>query len=578
MDDYRHFKGAMFEGMQASNEKQITPGSFGSWFGRLLYQDGGDQMKRLSLLPSILTVTTIIAIASALAPATSAVPPRGGTLRVAYGATFGDIPTLDPQGSFSTEAGNFIGMLSDTLVSRNPVTYEFLPGGLATGWDVSSDGLVWTFHLKKDVKFHDGTPFNASHMAASYQRGQKKGLVPKIYLPPDGEILARDAYTFVIKSKQVYGPMLDHLSWPAWFAVTAEYQRQKVGENEYGRQPMGTGPFKFKEWVVGDHITFVRNDDYKWAPAFFKNRGAPYIDEINFKFIKEEATLNAALVADQVDVAYLPNQFAATLRRDGRFNVFTRASGRLIAVQPNNSRPPFTDERVRRAFQRAFDRDKYVQVMTRGEGVPMYGMLVGPLPFYSKEFEQESAKLLAYNPKAALQLLSEAGWGRSSDGLLRKDGAAMKLTMIIRGTDEAIRFGTLTQAMLKDLGITVDLQTLEPAVYNNRVLSGDWDLAISGYGTLTADILTFFWHPTRGYNYAFSKDPQLIALLDRARNSSGESRARNNHEVVRYMRDHAIAIPIINPNQNTIVNKRIVDFIVHKNSMDWLVDDAWIRK
>ena len=520
------------------------------------------------------------AASAAPAPAASAAK-RGGIINYAMP----EIPTLDPFASGSTQAGNLIGQNSDVLIFRNPITYEFEPGGLLTSWKLSADGLTWTFNLKEGVKFHNGDPFNAEAMAASFTYGHAEGVVPPIYLPQQPAMVALDEHTFQITADKVYGPMLDHLSWAAWFAVTNEKHRQAIGADEYGRDPVGTGPFKFKKWVAGASVEFERYEDYAWAPDFFDNRSAAYLDGFKVVFLQELATVAAALQAGQVDVAYAPNPFTARLRRDDQFVVHTVASGRLRSINPNISRKPFDDVNVRRALQHAFDREKFVQSMENGEGVAQYCVLVQPLPFYSAVIEQECAEKLDYNPDKALAMLGKAGWTLDANGIVQKDGVAMELDMIHQGRTDSVQFASLVQGQLKELGIKVNLESLERAAFSPRRNSGDWDMSRGGYGTLTADIVLYQWHPEqgKGYNRSFVPDDaplwgQTVTVMDACRHNSGDQRAKKCEDMVRWVSDQAITIPILNPNQNTVVNKRVNGFIVHRNSMDWFARDAWLEE
>ena len=154
-------------------------------------EDEGDAAAPAAAPQAVAAPTT----AAPAAPAVQEEKPRsGGTLRLG-------IPepnSFDPQATWSVVAGNIAGMYGDVLVSRHPETYEFLPGGLATSWEVSEDMLTWTFKLKDDISYHDGEPFDAEAMAASYRHGADVGWVPKIYLPPEANIFPQDASTFVI--------------------------------------------------------------------------------------------------------------------------------------------------------------------------------------------------------------------------------------------------------------------------------------------------------------------------------------------------------------------------------------------
>ena len=184
----------------------------------------------------------------------------------------------------------------------------------------------------------------------------------------------------------------------------------------------------------------------------------------------------------------------------------------------------------------------------------------------------------AYDPDRSISLLGEAGYAPGDGGKLMKDGSPLEFTFIQTGSERNVRMGSLLQAQLEEIGITVKLETLESATHNSRRKEGDFDLRHSGYATLTADILSFFWHPTQSSNLDRISDQTFADLLDAARHNLGDARAMANHDVQRYFRDEAMVIPLINPNSNTLVNGRVQGFIAHRNSMDWKVNDAWIKQ
>ena len=166
----------------------------------------------------------------------------------------------------------------------------------------------------------------------------------------------------------------------------------------------------------------------------------------------------------------------------------------------NHESAPLDDVTVRKALMVAVDRDRIIQVMEQGEGFPQYGQVVRALPFYDQAFEDESATMNAYDPDKAISLLAEAGWEKDSDGLLKKNGEALEFNFIQTGSERNVRMGSLLQAQLQEIGITVNLETLESATHGSRRKEGDFDLRHSGYATLTADILSFFWHPNESSN------------------------------------------------------------------------------
>ena len=225
-------------------------------------------------------------------------PQSGGTLKWGFG---GGIATLDPHVSSSRYDYQVESHLFDQLVIRdqsgNPTP------SLATKWEISTDGLEYTFSLKSGVKFHDGTAFNAASVKYNFDRMVNPDTKSEqaIYnLGPYDHTEVVDDATAKVGLKSVFAPLLIGLAEYTMGMVSTD-AAEKAGK-DFGQSPVGTGPFKFKEWIQNDHVTIVKNPDYNWAPAIFSHNGPPYLDALVYQLIKEEATRTAALQSGQVDL------------------------------------------------------------------------------------------------------------------------------------------------------------------------------------------------------------------------------------------------------------------------------------
>src|SRR5579872_6587777 len=217
-------------------------------------------------------------------PTVAAAAASGGSLVYGLSGDFDD--TLDPQ------VTNFDTSIRVTLNVCEPLVWEPEPGkfmpGLAEKWDISPDATVYTFNLKQGVTFHDGTPFNAAAVKFTLDRvvdpATKAGQSHDQLGPYDHTEIVDD-YTVKVVMKQPYAPLLTNMN--GYLGIVSPTAVQKMGLADFARHPVGTGPFMFKEWVNTDHVTLVRNPDYKWGSSMFKNTGPAHLDQVTFKIIPE---------------------------------------------------------------------------------------------------------------------------------------------------------------------------------------------------------------------------------------------------------------------------------------------------
>ena len=188
------------------------------------------------------------------------------------------IDSLDPQTVSFLFTRQILNNIFDPLVRQKPGDPKIYPG-LATAWKVSDDKLSYTFTLRRDVKFHDGTPFNAAAVCFTFDRivnpDMKSQLAFSLIGPYDSTTVV-DAYTAKVKFKSPYAPFLDSVSQP-FLSIISPTAGEKFGK-DFGMNPTGTGPFKFESYQIDNVVRIVKNPEYNWAPSMFKHQGAPFIN------------------------------------------------------------------------------------------------------------------------------------------------------------------------------------------------------------------------------------------------------------------------------------------------------------
>ncbi|MCL0074794.1 ABC transporter substrate-binding protein [Thermodesulfovibrionales bacterium] len=372
----------------------------------------------------------------------------------------------------------------ETLVGAAPGAMRPEPM-LATHWEVSEDGLTWTFYLREGVKFHDGTPFTADAVKFSLERIlERRGAIAQgIFKIESMEIV--DDYTIKITNTEPWAAFPAHLAHGLGYIVspTAVDQEGDIIE------PIGTGPFKFHEYIPEERVVVVRNEDH-W-------RGLPKLERITFVVIPDHHTRIMALKAGEVDVIqFVPEGEVARLDAHSEITVLTTPSVRTHFLVFNTETEPFDNILVRQAVDYAINQKALVEHVLDGMGVPARGQ-ISPAIRWSIYDELPEPR---YDPEKARTLLAEVGWkDADGDGILDKDGEPFRITLLLTGLrPQWPPMAEVIQAQLRDVGINADLRVLEWGAYidatgtpGNRPL--DMHLFFGSGGTLAADADYGFW-------------------------------------------------------------------------------------
>lgn len=325
--------------------------------------------------------------------------------------------------------------------------------GLAHRWDISADGLVYTFHLRDGVRFHDGTTMDAEDVKFSLDRARapdstnaQKGLFANI-----ADVTVIDPLTVQITLSVPTGALLFNLAWGDAVIVAPE----SIGQA--ATNPVGTGAFRFQDWVQGDHIDIVRNPDYWGTPAV--------LDSATFRFIADPTAAYAAIMAEDVDVfvGYPAPENLPQFEADPRFQVLVGNTEGETILAMNNGRAPFDNPLVRQAVALAVDRQAIIDGAMFGIGTPIGTHFAPHNPDYV-----DLTHLSPHDPDRARALLAEAGF---------PDGFATTLTL--PPPSYARRGGEIIAAQLRAVGIEAEIQNQEWAQWLETTFRGkDYGLTI----------------------------------------------------------------------------------------------------
>jgi len=387
---------------------------------------------------------------------------------------------------------------------------------LAERWQASPDKKVWTFFLRKGVKFHDGTPFNAEAVKVNVERliGPQPQMMSKDYMMLLARVEVVDEYTVRFHCKVAAAPFLDLIE-QSYLAMISPAALQKYGK-EIHQHPVGTGPYKFTEWLVGQKIVMSANKEY-W-------KGPPKLDGIEILFVPDDMARVNFLQTGEVHVAYnLPIPLIDKLKEGDKIKVVSYPTAELLYLILNCQAPPTNDVRVRQAIKLAIDRKGIVKSILRGNA------LIGDSQVSEFTFGRYSADPVVYNPKEARRLLSEAGWVDSDrDGILEKDGR--KLTLNIRSPsgrypmDQTVVEAIQTQ--LRDVGFEAKVILMEFGAFIGAIYrpvdkaTGDtfmvsWSSRSDAWFALHKTAHSSMWMPA-GSNANYYKNEEVDSLLDKA--------------------------------------------------------------
>ena len=349
--------------------------------------------------------------AAATAPAAQAKPAPGGAITVALSIP---VDTMDPAQTATTMLNSADKLVFDGLTTLDKDN-NLLPS-LATKWEVSGDGLIWTFALRPNVKFHDGTPFNAQAVKVNFDRILDKGnnILRRNVIQDVTDVMVKDDLTVQLRTEQPFGPMPWYVAHPG-IAFHSPAAIEKYGK-DVALNPVGAGPYKSVAYPNTDRLELVRYEEY-WG-----DKGVA--DKITFVAVPEDAARVAMLQAGEADLAVnIPTQLADRIKGDPELSLLTGTSSRVAHVGFNMLKPQYQDVRVRQAFNWAVDKETLVKSVMRG-----YAKIY-PSPFTPYSFGYAEHYAYGYDVNKAKDLLAQAGWKPGPNGMLGPNGEPIEISV-----------------------------------------------------------------------------------------------------------------------------------------------------
>lgn len=455
--------------------------------------------------------------------------------------------TMDPHKSGSAQVSTTLRLVGDTLIAKD-YDGNFVPY-LAKEWTISEDGLTWTFTLRDDVTFHDGTPLNAEAVRLNFDRildpaTNAVSAKANVGTMIRESLTAVDDYTFQFKLSEPFAPLLQFLT-AAVLSIVSPTAMQADPEG-FARKPVMSGQFIFEEWAEGDRVVIRRNPDFNWGPAYMHSEPAgAYLDSITFRSITEDASATAAFEAGEIHQIFIP---AADIPRfDGNddFAIATYDRKGIVLLAFNVQKAPFDDVATRHALMAAINKTDVLDAAVEGYGHEAYSFLSPTIPSYDPEMETYAP---AFDPDAAIAALAAAGWTDSDgDGILDKDGAKLEFTALNLPNDSYGRAAQVVQAQLADIGVTLNIQQMEFATVLSEIAGNNHQAVFMGYTYTDPDIAYQLFHSsqTGGINLNQVTDPHIDELILQGR-SEMDPAARDAvySELQKYVSDQGLYIPL----------------------------------
>lgn len=346
---------------------------------------------------------------------------------------------------------------------------------LAASWKVSDDGLFYTFNLVKNATWHDGNPFTSADVKFSFSEVLKihhpRG---RIALGPVDSIETPDPHTVIFRLKSPYDPLMKFIGNEAYIVPKHLYENTDIPKNPYNLKPIGTGPFIFKEWKKGSHITLERN------PNYFKP-GKPYLDRVIIKIVPDAASRMIAFEAKEIDYLWyvnLPSSDVIRFKNRSGFIVSSKgheAYASIMQITFNLRRAPFNNLKVRQAIAHAIDKQYIEEKADYGLGKPA----MGPIASSTTWAFNPDVPQYEFNQKRAEQLLDEAGYPK------RTDGIRFKTSLIAdRGDFLYAKSADIIKDYLGKIGIQVDLKIMDrSSMVDATYIKWDFDMQVHGLAT-----------------------------------------------------------------------------------------------
>ncbi len=471
-----------------------------------------------------------------------------GTLT--YGMA-GGFDTLDVTTTTFTRVGRIGLHVVDPLVWQTS-SGQFAPG-LAESWTISPDATAYTFKLRDDVKFHDGTPLTAEAVKITFDRivdPQTRAQTAFSFIGPYDRTDVLDSHTVRVRFKTPFAAFLDGASSP-YLGIISPTALRRYGRDFGPVVFVSTGPYMVQSYRSDAEVVLVRNPNYNWASRIFKHNGLPYLQRIVYRIVPEEAARLATLETGETlfieDVPTTDYQRLKNHRSITLLEIPQAGSGWSLMM--NQQRAPTSELAVRRAVMHGIDKEGLVRTVWNNVFKPA----CSPLTPNMFGFDAETCKKVAFSPDQARRVLDEAGWRPGPDGVRVKDGQRLNLDFYYQSVNiKNQEMASFIQASLRPIGINVVLQGLARAGYLDAVRAGRhhfqfwWET-----GTDPGQMFRILFHSRNaggGTNRNNYRNPEIDQLIEQVQ---AEASAQKRKEILGKMQqkvlDEAVMVYLADP-------------------------------
>ncbi|MEU8663524.1 ABC transporter substrate-binding protein [Actinoplanes philippinensis] len=427
---------------------------------------------------------------------------------------------------------------------------------LSTGHEVSADGRAYTFKLRTDVTFSDGTKFDAAAVKANIDQFFVEGYNPAVravQLRNLDRVEVVDPATVVFHLKQPDVLLLDFLSSPQGAQVSPKSLKEAKNLKAGGPDVAGTGPFVLDHYTAGQEVVFRRNAAYHWAPANAGHTGPAYLDQITYRFLKESSVRVGALTSGQVQVVEgVPATDEGLITANPQLSLSRGLnSGSAYSYYFNTTHAPFDDLRVRQAFREAVDVDAVLSGVYRGTATRAWSVIGPTSPFYDKTLE----KTYGGDAAKANKLLDEAGWTtRDADGFRTRDGKRLTVRLVQSAPFVRDRRDVLAQAVQAQVkqsaGIDLNVAVVDQGTATQALTDGQYEVFDNSRADTDAGAaLNLLLHSGGAINRTGVKDPALDRLLEQGQAGSDQAQRQTAYQQVQKLTvtDQALILPLYAP-------------------------------
>jgi peptide/nickel transport system substrate-binding protein len=464
---------------------------------------------------------------------------------------------LDPLDAWGKKINQLV---MESLARPDPTTWKHVPR-LAESWQVSEDGLTFTFHLRRDVRWHDGRPFTADDVLFTFDRvldPRSKTIAIRSYLSPIARYEKVDDATVVFRLERPYWAAFDAIA-EIFIYPKHIYEGSDFNTHSANRAPVGTGRFRFEHWRAGEEISLRRNDDYFGRPA--------HVERMLFRYVPDRTVRTQLLRRGDIHVLekVSPTEWRAlTGEADSgaRFWRLRHLPGSLQWIGWNQARPLFRDRRVRQALTMLIDRPDIVNNLRLGLDTPAVSW------FYPGSSEHDAGiEAWPHNPTRAQELLEEAGWiDRDQDGLRDRNGQPFRFTFLYPANLPFYpQLASLLQSDLGKAGIEVKTARVEWAVYMERLRRHDFDACSLLWQLEPRNDPYQVWHSSEidgGSNFISFRHARADTIMESARREFDTGKRVNLYQQFnRILHDEQPYTMLFNRYNLTLISRDIAGIV-----------------